>query len=83
MGTNCGWFDNNYEGKLLRRIIQRLAGRFEKLSCDENSDLQKLQELAKTIGYLAVQKNVLLKTTIEPKKEVSLEESPLKNIITK
>jgi len=59
--SKTAWDDNNHEGKIIRFMINRLMGRFKRLSKDPNWDLDKMQELAKTIGYLAVQKNTLIK----------------------
>jgi len=61
------WYDNEYEGKTLRRTIEKLNG----ILSDEDLTLEQGLDVCKTIGYLAVTKNTLAKATKEIDERIS------------
>ena len=46
------WDDNNYEGKVLRRVFTKLLKKFEKDIVDENIDIDKMQKIAHTLSLV-------------------------------
>ena len=57
--TKTAWTDNNYEGKVLRRVFTRLLVRFEKEIKKDDIDLDKLEKVSRTLTMLAKTKGML------------------------
>ena len=59
--TGHAWYDNNYEGKALRRVFTRLYKRFEKVIDDPKTDLDDLTTMAHMLAIIAKAKADLAK----------------------
>lgn len=54
------WSDNKFEGIALRRIFKKLAKKI-----DAETDLDKMLNIARTMGYIALAKHQLAKSDLE------------------
>ena len=59
--TGHAWYDNNYEGKALRKVFTRLYKRFDKVIEDPNTDLDDLTSMAHMLAIIAKAKADLAK----------------------
>ena len=51
--TKHAWFNNDFEGKALRRVFIRLMKRFEKQINNDEIDLETLAKIAHTLTIVA------------------------------
>ena len=59
--TRHAWYENNYEGKALRKVFTRLYKRFDKVIEDPNTDLDDLTSMAHMLAIIAKAKADLAK----------------------
>ena len=59
--TKHAWYDNNYEGKALRRVFTKLLKRFEKEIEKPTTELDDLNTMAHTLTLVAKTKADLAK----------------------
>ena len=59
--TKHAWFNNDYEGKAMRRVFTRLLKRFEKRINDENTPDEDLDRITQMLSRVAKVKAELAK----------------------
>jgi len=75
--SKTAWFDNNHEGKALRRIFNKLMKRFEKEFDNEDTEIGILGKIAYTLSIIAKTKAELAKPENEYIARLSVVESRL------
>jgi len=75
--TKCAWYDNNYEGKALRRIFKSLEKRYKKLDKSDKATMEDLARAAHILTIIAKTKGELSKPENEYLARLSVVESHL------
>ncbi|UVF62292.1 hypothetical protein [Nitrososphaeria virus YSH_462411] len=74
MPTRKAWDNAEYEGKALRRVFNQLLKRFEKMSKDEDCDVEILGRLGHMLTVVAKTKQELAKYEYQDKRIKELEQ---------
>ena len=75
--TKHAWFNNDYEGKAMRRVFIRLLKRFEKKMNDDNTPDEEIDRITQMLSRVAKVKAELAKPENEYLIRLSLIEQQL------